>query len=170
MLDIIIPDIIATFVFVLPLIIAATVSIQEATAVSGDVSPVDNAAPSAGIQAKADARLNEWQGRVSEWQGRVNEWQEATFLANMNHELRTPLNAIIGFSEMIKHGHALNNDYDRTVEYGIYIHNAAIHLLSLIEDLLYLSEVNVEKLERQESGISIGAILNGAASATRASA
>lgn len=156
-------DVIATLVFILPLIIAVTVSIQEASVVPVDVSPVDNAAPSASIQAKSAPRLNEWQGRVS-------EWQEATFLANINHELRTPLNTIIGFSEMIKHGHALNNDYDRTVEYGIYIHNAAIHLLSLIEDLLYLSEVNVEKLERQESEISIGAILNGAASATRASA
>ncbi|OHC75476.1 MAG: hypothetical protein A3G18_06455 [Rhodospirillales bacterium RIFCSPLOWO2_12_FULL_58_28] len=149
-------DIIATSVLILPLVYAATVSIQEATAVPSDAPPVDNIVPSVNIQAEADARLN--------------EWQKATFLANMNHELRTPLNAIIGFSEMIKHGYVLDNDYDHTMEYGTHIHNAAIHLLSLIEDLLYLSEGNVEKLERQEGEVSIGAILNSVASATRVSA
>ena len=52
------------------------------------------------------------------------------FVASMSHELRTPLNAIIGFSDMLK-GKASESP-EQVREYAEYIHDAARHLLELI--------------------------------------
>ncbi|WP_252509700.1 PAS domain-containing sensor histidine kinase [Thalassospira sp. TSL5-1] len=57
------------------------------------------------------------------------------FLANMGHELRTPLNAIIGNAELIEHG--VLGDIDVAYrECGQDIHQAGLHLLSLVNDVL----------------------------------
>ena len=58
-----------------------------------------------------------------------------TFLAHFSHELRTPLNAIVGFSEVmkLKTMGAINNS--KYAEYIDDIHDAGLHLTSLLEDL-----------------------------------
>lgn len=58
-----------------------------------------------------------------------------TFLAHFSHELRTPLNAIVGFSEVmkLKTMGAINNA--KYAEYIDDIHDAGLHLTSLLEDL-----------------------------------
>ena len=57
------------------------------------------------------------------------------FLANMGHELRTPLNAIIGNAELIAEG--VLGDIDAAYrECGHDIHEAGLHLLSLVNDVL----------------------------------
>jgi two-component system cell cycle sensor histidine kinase PleC len=66
------------------------------------------------------------------------------FLANMSHELRTPLNAIIGFADLIPLFAAQNQ---RLVDYGGYIRDSGLHLLSLIDDLLDLSKIDAGKLD-----------------------
>ena len=62
------------------------------------------------------------------------------FIANITHELRTPLNPIIGFTTIIKNGY---DDYskDRGLleEHTNYVLEAAIHLQSIIEDLLTIA-------------------------------
>ena len=65
------------------------------------------------------------------------------FLAIMSHELRTPLNAIIGFSDMLSNellGPLGNVNYR---SYAKDIHGSARHLLSIIDDLLNLSRLDV---------------------------
>lgn len=57
------------------------------------------------------------------------------FLANMGHELRTPLNAIIGNAELIAEG--VLGDIDAAYrECGQDIHEAGLHLLALVNDVL----------------------------------
>ncbi len=65
------------------------------------------------------------------------------FLATMSHELRTPLNAIIGFSEMISEevfGVLGNETYHG---YSKDILGSARHLLSIVDDLLGTSRLDL---------------------------
>ncbi len=65
---------------------------------------------------------------------------KSDFLANMSHELRTPLNAVIGFSDVLQRQHfgALNQ---KQQEYVSYILSNGKHLLTLINGVLDLSQV-----------------------------
>lgn len=69
------------------------------------------------------------------------------FLANMSHELRTPLNAILGFSEAMEQklfGPIGNPRYESYVH---DIHHAGTHLLSLVNDILDLSRIELDGLK-----------------------
>jgi signal transduction histidine kinase len=79
---------------------------------------------------------------------------KSEFLANMSHELRTPLNAVLGFSEIIRD--AIMGPVDaRYQEYASDIYTAGRHLLSLINDVLDLSKIEVGRLELQDENVDI---------------
>ncbi|MBO6637912.1 MAG: HAMP domain-containing histidine kinase [Roseitalea sp.] len=62
-------------------------------------------------------------------------------LAMVSHELRTPLNAIIGFADLIR-GDALGSlPVARQREYGDLIHDAATHLLAVVNAMLDVSKI-----------------------------
>lgn len=61
------------------------------------------------------------------------------FTANVSHELKTPLTAILGSSEMIKSGMVKPEDLPR---FAGHIHNEAARLLTLIEDIIRLSQLD----------------------------
>ncbi len=99
--------------------------------------------------------------RLSEEKQRQAEWANAAksqFLANVSHELRTPLNAIIGFSDMVRHqalGPVGNTKY---VEYNQDIHDSAVHLLDVINDILDYARVDAGKVEITESRVRAAAL------------
>lgn len=68
------------------------------------------------------------------------------FLAHMSHELRTPLNAILGFAEVIRDGDPDRVTPDQAKQYVQYIHESGSHLLTLINDLLDISRIEVGAL------------------------
>lgn len=68
------------------------------------------------------------------------------FLANMSHELRSPLNAIIGFSEVLMNK-IIGDVNEKQIDYLKDIYNNGRHLLSLINDILDISKIEVKKLE-----------------------
>jgi len=69
--------------------------------------------------------------------------QKSTFLANMSHEIRTPMNSIIGFSEL-----AIDDNIPPvTKNYLNKIHENAIGLLLIINDILDISKVESGKME-----------------------
>ncbi len=78
---------------------------------------------------------------------------KSQFLAHMSHELRTPLNAIIGFSDLMRSPAARTDASAGTgktakfAEYADDIHDSAIHLLSLITDILDISKIEAGKME-----------------------
>lgn len=83
---------------------------------------------------------------------------KSDFLANMSHELRTPLNAIIGFSEMLKEG--LLGELDAKQRGFIAdIFGAGTHLLSLINDILDLSKVEVGMMSLESEVVAVAALL-----------
>ncbi len=75
---------------------------------------------------------------------------KSEFLANMSHELRTPLNAIIGFSELMLVTATDAAKHAQNHEYLTDIHDAAHHLLSLINDILDLSKIEAGASELNE--------------------
>jgi PAS domain S-box-containing protein len=72
---------------------------------------------------------------------------KSSFLAGMSHEIRTPLNAVIGFADLMHRGVYGPVEPPRYREYLTYVHQAGMHLLSLINDLLDLSKIEAGKLE-----------------------
>lgn len=61
------------------------------------------------------------------------------FTANVSHELKTPLTSISGYAELIETGMASEED---VVRFAHGIHNNANRLLTLINDIIRLSELD----------------------------
>ena len=83
---------------------------------------------------------------------------KSEFLANMSHELRTPLNAILGFSQLIRDA-AMGPVNARYQGYADDILTAGQHLLSLINDILDLSKIEVGRMELHEEVVDIAAVV-----------
>ncbi|MDF0555845.1 ATP-binding protein [Kamptonema sp. UHCC 0994] len=69
---------------------------------------------------------------------------KSQFLANMNHELRTPLNGILGYTQILQRDPATTAKQRSGL--GV-IHQCGSHLLTLINDILDLSKLEVQKME-----------------------
>ncbi len=81
------------------------------------------------------------------------------FIANITHELRTPLNPIIGFTTIIKNSYGdYTNNKPLLEEHTNYILEAAVHLQTIIEDLLTIAN-NEEKTEFKISTFSADALV-----------
>lgn len=61
------------------------------------------------------------------------------FTANVSHELKTPLTSISGYSELIESGMATDKDI---IRFASEIHKNSNRLLSLINDIIKLSELD----------------------------
>lgn len=73
------------------------------------------------------------------------------FTANVSHELKTPLQSIIGAAELMKNGIVKEEDAPRFLG---HIHQEASRLLSLIEDIIRLSQLD-EGTEMAQEEISL---------------
>lgn len=67
------------------------------------------------------------------------------FTANVSHELKTPLTAISGYAELIENG--MVNEEKEVQRFGKEIHKSANRLLTLINDVIRLSELDDSKTE-----------------------
>ena len=65
------------------------------------------------------------------------------FLANMSHELRTPLNAIIGFSDVLAMELCGKLENQKHKDYSRLINDAGTHLLSVVNNILDMSKIEV---------------------------
>ena len=75
---------------------------------------------------------------------RKNADMRQEFTANVSHELKTPLTSISGYSELIESGMATDED---VVRFAGEIHQNANRLLTLINDIIRLSELDVSTQE-----------------------
>ena len=80
---------------------------------------------------------------------------KSNFLANMSHEIRTPMNAVVGMSELI----IAESSESKVYDYACDIKNAALNLLSIINDILDLSKVESGKMELVEEEYPIHELL-----------
>lgn len=83
---------------------------------------------------------------------------KSAFIAHISHELRTPLNAILGFTQILQNNPNLNSREQRqAIE---IIHQSGQHLLTLINDILYLAKIEAGKLELQASDFHFPSFLD----------
>ncbi|ETR67873.1 MAG: cache sensor hybrid histidine kinase [Candidatus Magnetoglobus multicellularis str. Araruama] len=81
---------------------------------------------------------------------------KSEFLAKMSHELRTPLNGILGYTQLLqreKNQSRLQERANKT------IHSCAEHLLLMINDILDLSKIEVNRLTLQPAPFSLPYLL-----------
>ena len=92
------------------------------------------------------------------------------FLAKMSHELRTPLNAIIGFADMMQ-GEVLGPiGCPRYAEYSRDIHASGHKLMSTIDSILTVSEIEAGRVRLSLKPVDAGSILGAATDAVAAEA
>lgn len=86
---------------------------------------------------------------------------KSVLLANMGHELRTPLNAIIGFSEYLRDQAETRGDDAQSIEFLDDIRFSGKRLLSTINDILEMANLEAGRVELDESTIDLSNLLAG---------
>ena len=69
---------------------------------------------------------------------------KSLFFSTVSHDIRTPLTAIVGFSELLQHG---VDDPDERARCISAIHSSGKLLVRLVNDVLDLSKLEIDKLE-----------------------
>jgi two-component system cell cycle sensor histidine kinase PleC len=92
---------------------------------------------------------------------------KSEFIANMSHELRTPLNAIIGFSKLLSEQGQRQLSHPEVAGYANLIHDAAGHLLAVINNVLDISKIQSGKCVIEQSEVNLGEVLSASASSFR---
>jgi signal transduction histidine kinase len=83
---------------------------------------------------------------------------KSEFLANTSHELRTPLNGVIGFLKLIMDGMA--DDPEEQAQFIEEAHRSAIHLLSIINDILDVAKIEAGKMQLDLNPIQLDDLLS----------
>lgn len=86
-----------------------------------------------------------------------NEQIRRDFSANVSHELKTPLTSIIGFSDIMLNGIAKPEDFSHFIE---KINDEAKRLLTLIEDIIRLSNLDEDSIKREFTEVNLQDSLN----------
>ena len=76
----------------------------------------------------------------------LSEKMRREFSANVSHELKTPLTSILGYTEIIGNGLAEESDIPKFAD---RIHKEAARLLTLIEDIIKLSQLDEDELRAE---------------------
>ncbi|MBL7215125.1 MAG: PAS domain S-box protein [Phycisphaerae bacterium] len=114
------------------------------------------------IQAKKEIEIRNEQLSVAAQQSKKlaehasrSNLAKSEILASSSHDLRTPMNAIIGFAELLQ-----DTQLDaEQQEYMQTIHKSATSLLSLINDILDFTKIEVGKLNIQIISCGLSAFI-----------
>ncbi|MGB5330453.1 MAG: EAL domain-containing protein [Gammaproteobacteria bacterium] len=82
---------------------------------------------------------------------------KSDFLSSMSHELRTPLNAILGFSQLFTYDRSLDEQHLTNAN---EINRAGKHLMSLIDQILDLSRIEVGEVDLSLEPVSLIQVLS----------
>jgi signal transduction histidine kinase len=89
---------------------------------------------------------------------------KARFVANLSHELRNPLSAVLGYSELMVSGRFGSLD-GRQLEHLGVIRESGEHLVSLVEELLDMAQVEAGHLRLESAPIDPAAVIRGCVAA-----
>jgi signal transduction histidine kinase len=86
---------------------------------------------------------------------------KSQFLATMQHELRTPLNSIIGFSEVLRDNPRGVSSTEDVRIFASDIHTSGNNLLTLINDILDMAQIEAGMMRLREDWTDIGKLVQG---------
>jgi len=92
---------------------------------------------------------------------------KSEFLSNMSHELRTPLNAIIGFGQLLEHDDGDAALPERQRGFVKHIVDAGNHLLTLINEILNLAQIEAGKVSISLEPVDLREVLEECHALTR---
>ncbi len=84
---------------------------------------------------------------------------KSEFLSNMSHELRTPLNAIIGFGQLLAMPEVMARDGAQRAVFVNHIVDAGRHLLTLINEILNLAQIEAGKVDVRVERVELRELL-----------
>lgn len=82
---------------------------------------------------------------------------KSEFLANTSHEVRTPLNGVLGFLKLILDGGV--DDPEEQTEFVQYAHQSALHLLSVLDDILDIAKLEAGRLQIELDPVKLSDLL-----------
>ncbi|MCC5899165.1 MAG: GAF domain-containing protein [Phormidium sp. BM_Day4_Bin.17] len=82
---------------------------------------------------------------------------KSDFLANTSHELRTPLNGMMGFLKLILDG--MTDDAEEQMEFIEEAYRSAVHLLSIINDILDIAKIEAGKMHLDLEPVNVKELL-----------
>ena len=82
---------------------------------------------------------------------------KSEFLANTSHEIRTPLNGIIGSLQLVVDG--IIDEPEEAQEFLETAHQSAMHLLSILNDILDVAKIEADRLEVSREPVKLSAVL-----------
>lgn len=95
---------------------------------------------------------------------------KSEFISNMSHELRTPLNTVLGFSKLLTDHDKRKLPDSEIIDYATLIHDAASHLLSVINDILDISKIQSGRYSLDTTDLNVEEIIQAAIAQTRLAA
>ena len=107
--------------------------------------------------------------RAAELSARERTLQAAERLRNLlisklSHDIRTPLNSMITLSQLLADGSTGPLSADQN-KYAEVIHRSSKQLLSLVNDVLDLSHIEVERLDLQMTAVDVRPLIRGVGAA-----
>ena len=87
--------------------------------------------------------------------------QMRRLIANVSHDLKTPLTSILGFAQALRDGAVAGPE--QAAETGAIIHAEAERVQALVDDLLYLSEIEAGQVVLAREAVDLGALAGRAA-------
>jgi PAS domain S-box-containing protein len=82
---------------------------------------------------------------------------KTAFLHNISHEIRTPMNAIVGFSNLLREPGITREEHD---SYTDIISRSSHHLLSIVNDVIEISNVEAGRLRLSISEVNLSNLLD----------
>ena len=145
----------------------ASVSVEDLMAVADETAQIMEY--SAQLEAQSDelSRTARQLRRANEKLTRLSVQKDA-FLSQISHELRTPMTSIRAFSEILRDSEGLETE-DR-VKYASIIHDEALRLTRLLDDLLDLSVLENGQVSLNMQRVLLSDLLDRALASASASA
>jgi signal transduction histidine kinase/DNA-binding response OmpR family regulator len=95
-------------------------------------------------QARQEAEQARQEAEQARQEAESANHVKSTFLANMSHEFRTPLHSLLGYTQFLQEDNSLNVRQQEDIS---VIQHSGNYLLTLIDDILELSEIEKGELK-----------------------
>ncbi len=132
----------------------ALVSVEDLMAVADETAQMMEYSSRLEIKSEEQARTARQLRQANEKLTQISE-QKDSFLSQISHELRTPMTSIRAFSEILRDSEKLS--VQQKTKYSSIIHDEALRLTRLLDDLLDLSvlENGQVNLNTQTGSLSV---------------